>query len=253
MPSPSPGRLEGKVAIVTGASRGIGREIALAFAREGAQLVLTARTEEALRATHEGIRALGKKEPFLFTLDVKDGVKTEELADKTLDKYKRIDILVNNAGVTRDGLFVRMSESDWDEVLDTNLKGTFLCMRAVSKTMMRQRWGRIINIASVIGLIGNAGQANYAASKAGVIALTKSAAKELGSRNVLINAIAPGFIETEMTQVLGDEIKKTILKSIPVGFFGKPADVAKTAVYLASEESSFITGQVITVDGGMVM
>lgn len=253
MPSSNPGRLEGKVAIVTGASRGIGREIALAFAREGAELVLTARTEEALRATHEEIRALGKTEPFLFALDVKDGAKTEELADKTLDKYKRIDILVNNAGVTRDGLFVRMSESDWDEVLDTNLKGTFLCMRAVSKTMMRQRSGRIINIASVIGLVGNSGQANYAASKAGIIALTKSAAKELGSRNVLINAIAPGFIETEMTDVLGDEVKKTILKSIPVGFFGKPADVAKTAVYLASEESNFITGQVITVDGGMVM
>ena len=248
----APGRLEGKVAIVTGASRGIGREIALSFAREGAQLVLTARSEEALRATVDEIRALGKAEPFLFALDVKDGAKTEELADKTLDKYKRIDILVNNAGVTRDGLFVRMSETDWDEVLDTNLKGTFLCMRAVSKVMMRQRSGRIINIASVIGLIGNAGQANYAASKAGIIALTKSAAKELGSRNVLINAIAPGFIETEMTHVLGEEIKKTILKSIPVGFFGKPADVAKTAVYLASEESSFITGQVITVDGGMV-
>ena len=253
MPSSNPGRLEGKVAIVTGASRGIGREIALSFAQEGAQLVLTARSEESLNATVAEIRALGKSEPFLFALDVKDGAKTEELADKTLDKYKRIDILVNNAGVTRDGLFVRMSETDWDEVLDTNLKGTFLCMRAVSKTMMRQRSGRIINIASVIGLIGNAGQANYAASKAGIIALTKSAAKELGSRNILINAIAPGFIETEMTQVLGEDVKKTILKSIPVGFFGKPADVAKTAVYLASEESSFITGQVITVDGGMVM
>ena len=253
MPSSNPGRLEGKVAIVTGASRGIGREIALSFAREGAQLVLTARSEESLNETAAEIRALGKSEPFLFALDVKESAKTEELADKILDKYKRIDILVNNAGVTRDGLFVRMSETDWDEVLDTNLKGTFFCMRAVSKTMMRQRSGRIINISSVIGLIGNAGQANYAASKAGIIALTKSAAKELGSRNILINAIAPGFIETEMTQVLGEDVKKTILKSIPVGFFGKPADVAKTAVYLASEESSFITGQVITVDGGMVM
>ena len=247
------GRLAGKVAIVTGASRGIGREIALSFAREGAKLVITARATEALAAVAQEIAAVCGAAPLLFALDVKDAQKTEELTDKALDNYKRIDILVNNAGVTRDGLFIRMSETDWDEVLDTNLKGTFLCMRAVSKVMMRQRSGRIINISSVIGLIGNAGQANYAASKAGVIALTKSAAKELGSRNVLINAIAPGFIETEMTHVLGEEFKKTILKSIPVGCFGKPADVARAAVYLASDESSFITGQVITVDGGMVM
>ncbi len=254
MPSTDhPGRLSGKVAIVTGASRGIGREIALLFAKEGARMVLTARKPEALKALAEEIRALTREEPLVLALDVKDAEKVELLSDKTLDKYKRIDILVNNAGVTRDGLFIRMSEDDWDEVLDTNLKGTFLCMRAVSKVMMRQRSGRIINIASVIGLIGNAGQANYAASKAGIIALTKSAAKELGSRNVLINAIAPGFIETEMTQSLGEEIKNTVLKSIPVGFFGKPSDIAKAAVYLASDESSFITGQVITVDGGMVM
>ena len=173
--------------------------------------------------------------------------------DKTLDKYKRVDILVNNAGVTKDGLFVRMADADWDEVLDTNLKGTFLCMRAVSKAMMKQRYGKIINMASVIGLIGNAGQANYAASKAGIIALTKSVAKELGSRNVMVNAIAPGFIDTEMTQGLTADVKNAILKTIPVGFFGKPIDVAKTALYLASNESNFITGQVITVDGGMVM
>ena len=241
------------MAIVTGASRGIGREIALSFAREGAKLAITARTEKALAPVAEEITAIGGESPFGFALDVKDAQKTEELADKTLDKYKRIDILVNNAGVTRDGLFVRMTETDWDEVLDTNLKGTFLCMRAVSKIMMRQRSGRIINISSVVGLIGNAGQANYAASKAGVVALTKSAAKELGSRNVLINAIAPGFIETEMTHVLGEDTKTAILKSIPVGCFGPPADVARAACYLASDESSFITGQVITVDGGMVM
>ena len=251
--SSKPGRLAGKIAIVTGASRGIGKEIALSFAREGAKLVITARTSEALAAVAEEISAICGDPPLVYALDVKEASKTEELTDKALDKYKRIDILVNNAGVTRDGLFVRMSETDWDEVLDTNLKGTFLCMRAVSKIMMRQRSGRIINISSVIGLIGNAGQANYAASKAGIIALTKSAAKELGSRNVLINAIAPGFIETEMTRVLGEDVKKAILKSIPVGSFGKPADVAKAAVYLASDESSFITGQVITVDGGMVM
>lgn len=250
---PSTEKLQDKVAIITGASRGIGKEIALTFAKEGAKLALTARTLEALEPVAQEIKALTGEAPLLFALDVKDAAKIEEMTDKILDNCKRVDILVNNAGITRDGLFIRLNETDWDEVLDTNLKGTFLCMRAVSKVMMRQRSGRIINISSVIGLIGNAGQANYAASKAGIIALTKSAAKELGSRNVLINAIAPGFIETEMTHVLGDDIKKAILKSIPVGQFGKPADVAKAACYLASEESSFITGQVITVDGGMVM
>ena len=253
MSSNASGKLQGKVAIVTGASRGIGREIALLFAKEGARLVLTARHQSLLEAVATQIRQNGGEEPMTFVLDVKDAVKVGELLDKTLDKYSRVDILVNNAGVTRDGLFVRMSEADWDEVLNTNLKGTFLCMRAAAKVMMKQRSGRIINMASVIGLTGNAGQANYAASKAGIIALTKSVAKELGYRNVLVNAIAPGFIETEMTHALGDEVKKDILKSISVGFFGKPMDVAKTALYLASDESNFITGQVITVDGGMVM
>ena len=249
----SNGKLAGKVAIVTGASRGIGREIALLFAKEGARLVLTARNTELLEALSQEIIKNGGEAPTIFPLDVKDAAKVDEMVDKTLDKYSRVDILVNNAGVTRDGLFVRMSEADWDEVLNTNLKGAFLCMRAVSKPMMKQRSGRIINMASVIGLIGNAGQANYAASKAGLIALTKSVAKELGSRNVLVNAIAPGFIETEMTQALGEETKKNILKTIPIGAFGKPIDVAKTALFLASDESNFITGQVITVDGGMVM
>ena len=253
MSSNASGKLQGKVAIVTGASRGIGREIALLFAKEGARLVLTARHQSLLEAVAVQIRQNGGEEPMTFVLDVKDAVKVGELLDKTLDKYSRVDILVNNAGVTKDGLFVRMSEADWDEVLNTNLKGTFLCMRAATKVMIKQRSGRIINMASVIGLAGNAGQANYAASKAGVIALTKSVAKELGSRDVLVNAIAPGFIETEMTRALDDEVKKSILKSIPVGFFGKPIDVAKAALYLASDESNFITGQVITVDGGMVM
>ncbi len=247
------GRLKDKIAIITGASRGIGREIAVLFASEGAKLVLTGRNPEALTAVAKEIYEIGREEPLVFQLDVQDSAKVEELVDKTLDKYKRVDILVNNAGVTRDGLFVRMTDADWDEVLDTNLKGTFLCMRAVSKAMMKQRYGKIINMASVIGLIGNAGQANYAASKAGIIALTKSVAKELGSRNVMVNAIAPGFIDTEMTQGLTADVKNAILKTIPVGFFGKPIDVAKTALYLASDESNFITGQVITVDGGMVM
>lgn len=246
-------RLQDKVAIITGASRGIGREIALLFAKEGAKLTLTARNNEALSAVAKEITEAGGSEPLLVAVDVKDAQKVQELVDKTLDKYGRVDILVNNAGVTKDTLFVRMTEVDWDEVLDTNLKGTFLCMRAVSKVMMKQRAGRIINMASVIGLTGNAGQANYAASKAGIIALTKSVAKELGSRNVLANAIAPGFIETEMTQGLGEETKGAILRSIPAGIFGKPIDIAKTALFLASDESNFITGQVITVDGGMVM
>ncbi len=252
MPS-TDGRLKDKIAIITGASRGIGREIAVLFAREGAKLVLTSRNPEALKAVAKEIYEIAREEPLVFQLDVRDSAKVEELVDKTLDKYKRVDILVNNAGVTKDGLFVRMADADWDEVLDTNLKGTFLCMRAVSKAMMKQRYGKIINMASVIGLIGNAGQANYAASKAGIIALTKSVAKELGSRNVMVNAIAPGFIDTEMTQGLTADVKNAILKTIPVGFFGKPIDVAKTALYLASDESNFITGQVITVDGGMVM
>lgn len=246
-------KLQGKVAIVTGASRGIGRDIALLFAKEGAKLTLTARNEENLKSLADEIRQMGGEETLCFPLDVKDGAKVEEMTDKTLDKFGRVDILVNNAGVTRDGLLLRMSDEDWDEVLDTNLKGTFLCLKAVAKPMMRQRAGRIINMASVIGLIGNAGQANYAASKAGIIALTKSAAKELGSRNILVNAIAPGFIDTEMTQALSDDIKKAILKSIPVGVFGRPIDVAKTALFLAGDGSGFVTGQVITVDGGMVM
>ena len=249
----SPKRLDGKVAIITGASRGIGREITLLFAKEGAKLVITARNKEALESVAKEILEVSGREAFVFALDVQNAREIAELLDKTLDKYSRVDILVNNAGLTKDGLFVRMSEADWDEVLNTNLKGTFLCMRAVSKVMMKQRQGRIINMASVIGLTGNAGQANYAASKAGIIALTKSVAKELGSRNVLVNAIAPGFIETDMTRSLSDETKNAILKSIPVGIFGKPIDVAKTALYLASEESNFVTGQVITVDGGMVM
>ncbi len=246
-------KLEGKIAIITGASKGIGREIALLFAKEGAKLVLTARSEELLKSLSEEIRGAGGYEPFCFPLDVKQSEKVDELVDKALDKFERVDILVNNAGVTRDGLLLRMSDEDWDEVLDTNLKGAFLCLRAVAKPMMRQRAGRIINMASVIGLIGNAGQANYAASKAGIIALTKSAAKELGSRNILINAIAPGFIDTDMTRALSDDIKNAILKSIPVGKLGQPTDIAKAALFLASDESSFITGQVLTVDGGMVM
>ena len=246
-------KLKDKIAIVTGATRGIGKEIALLFAKEGAKLVITGRNVDLLAQVANEIKQISNEEPLVLQVDVQNSSKVNELVDKTLDKYKRVDILVNNAGVTKDGLFIRMSDADWDQVLDTNLKGTFFCMRAASKVMMKQRYGKIINMASVIGMIGNAGQANYAASKAGIIALTKSVAKELGSRNVYVNAIAPGFIETEMTQGLSDEVKQSILKSVPIGSFGKPIDVAKVALYLASDDSNFVTGQTIVVDGGMVM
>ncbi len=250
---PSTKRLQDKVAVITGASRGIGREIALLFAGEGAKLVLTDINLQLLEATAKEIHDVSGEDPLVLEADVQDAKKVDEVIDKTLDKYKRVDILVNNAGITKDGIFIRMSEADWDLVLSINLKGTFLFMKAAAKVMMKQRSGKIINMASVIGLTGNAGQANYAASKAGVIALTKSVAKELGSRNVLVNAIAPGFIETGMTKVLSEEVKTAIIKAIPLGAIGKPMDVAKTALFLASDESNFITGQVITVDGGMVM
>lgn len=245
--------LKDKVALITGASRGIGRDIALLFAKEGARTVLGARNLEALEPLRAEITKRGFPEPILAQVDVAKEDSVQEFVDKALDKCERVDILVNNAGVTRDGLFLRMSESDWDEVLDTNLKGTFFAMKAAAKVMMRQRQGRIINMASVVGLIGNPGQANYSASKAGIIALTKSAAKELASRNVLINAIAPGFIDTDMTRALPDAVKNEMLRIIPLKRFGTGLDVAQVALYLASEHSSYITGQVITVDGGMVM
>lgn len=245
--------LKDKVAIVTGASKGIGRAIALAFAREGARTVLAARNAEQLASLGQEILKSGWPEPLLVTTDVSDEQSVEQLTDKALDKYDRIDILVNNAGVTRDGLLVRMTEADWDEVFNTNLKGAFFATKAVAKTMMRQRQGKIINLASVVALIGNPGQANYASSKAGLIALTKSTAKELASRNILVNAIAPGFIDTDMTRVLPDTVKTEMLKVIPLKRFGTADDVARAALFLASDQSDYITGQVITVDGGMVM
>ena len=251
--SSNPLKLEGRVALITGASRGIGRSIAHLFAREGCQLALAARNTDSLKEVASEIQALSQKEPFYMAVDVKNAENVQAFVDKTLDKYSRIDILVNNAGVTRDGLFVRMSAEDWADVLDTNLKGSFFFARAVTRPMMKERCGRIINIASVVGLVGNAGQANYAASKGGLIAMTKSLAKELGSRNILVNALAPGFIVTEMTQGLSAETRAEVLKSIPLGRFGEAEDVAQAALFLASDESRFITGQVITVDGGMVM
>ena len=245
-------RLKDKVALVTGSAQGIGREIALLFAKEGADVVISDINLEKAGKTSSEITALGRKS-LALELDVSQQPKVEEAVNKILDKFGKVDILVNNAGITRDGLLLRMSESDWDAVINVNLKGTFNCTKAVSKAMIKQRSGKIVNIASIIGIIGNAGQANYSASKAGVIALTKTTAKELASRNVNVNAVAPGFIQTEMTARLSEDIKAKILELIPLNKLGNPADVANACLFLASQEANYITGQTIVVDGGMVM
>lgn len=244
--------LKDRVALVTGGARGIGRDIALLFAQEGSDIAICDVNQEALDATKKEIEDLGRRAEG-FVVDVTDLAQVEDMANKILDKFQKIDILVNNAGITRDNLIVRMSEKDFDSVIAVNLKGTFNCTKSVSKVMMKQRYGRIISIASIIGIMGNAGQSNYAASKAGIIGLTKSVAKELASRNVNVNAIAPGFIETDMTAKLADDVKTQMLTLIPLNRFGKANDVAKVALFLATESSSYITGQVIQVDGGMVM
>lgn len=244
--------LKGKVAIVTGAARGIGREISVHLAGRGADLAVCDIDISWLEDTVKICKGKGVKiEPF--GVDVRNTQSVDSCVKKVLEIFGKIDILINNAGITRDGLLVRMSDEDWDDVISTNLKGVFLFMRAVSKIMMKQRSGVIVNIASVIGIIGNAGQCNYAASKAGVIALTRSAAKELASRNIRVNAVAPGFINTKMTEVLPEEKKAEMLKLIPLGRFGEVSDVAKVVGFLCSEDSSYITGQVLTVCGGMVM
>ncbi len=244
--------LKDKVAIVTGGARGIGKEISMLFAREGADIAICDVNADVLAATRKEIEALGR-DVATGIVDVTKADQVEEFVQKTLDKFKKIDILVNNAGITRDGLLVRMSESDWDMVLGVNLKGAFNCTKAVSKIMMKQRDGRIVNMASIIGVMGNAGQANYAASKGGLIAFTKSVAKELASRNVRANAIAPGFIQTDMTAKLSDDVKSEMLKHIPLGKLGTVEDVANLALFLVSDDSAYITGQVVQVDGGMVM
>ena len=244
--------LKDRVAIITGGARGIGRQIALSFAKEGADIALCDVNAEALAVTQKDIEAMGRK-AVTGVVDVTKSDQVESFVQKTLDKFGKIDILVNNAGITKDGLLVRMSESDWDAVIAVNLKGAFNCTKAVSKIMMKQRDGRIVNMASIIGIMGNAGQANYAASKGGLIALTKTVAKELASRNVRANAIAPGFIQTEMTAKLPDNVKSEMLKFVPLARFGTVQDVANLALFLASDNSSYITGQVIQVDGGMVM
>lgn len=243
--------LENKVALITGASRGIGREIALCFAKEGAKVVLCATNQALLDDLVCEIERSECPKPLAFAFDIQDVKQIEHVVKKTLDTHSRIDILLNNAGVTRDKLLAFMSEEDWDVVLSINLKSVFVFTKAVSRLMIRQKSGRIINMSSIIGLTGNAGQANYAASKAGIIALTKSAAKELARRNITVNAIAPGFIQTRMTEHLSDEIREEMKKRIALGRFGEPKDVANAALFLASDLSSYVTGQVIRVDGGI--
>jgi len=245
-------QLEGKVALVTGSGRGIGREIALRLAREGADCVIWDVNPADAEKTAKDIEALGRKSLF-GQVDVTDFVKVEEGLNKILDKFNKIDILVNNAGITRDGLLMRMSEADWDLVIKVNLKGTFNCTKAVTRPMLKARYGKIINIASIIGIMGNAGQANYSASKAGIIALTKTTAKELASRNITANAVAPGFIDTEMTQKLSPETRSKMLELVPLARMGLPKDIANVCSFLASSDADYITGQVIVVDGGMVM
>ena len=246
-------KLEGKVAVVTGASRGIGRAIALKLAEEGAKVVVNysgsqAKAEEVVAMIQEN-----GGEAIAVQASVSQTEEVTALMDAAVKTYGSLDILVNNAGITRDNLLMRMKEDEWDDVLDTNLKGVFLCTKAVTRQMMKQRAGRIINISSIVGVAGNAGQANYVAAKAGVIGLTKTTAKELASRNILVNAIAPGFIETEMTDQLPEDIKQGMLTQIPLAKLGQPEDIAKAVVFLASEDANYMTGQTLHIDGGMVM
>ena len=244
--------MQGKIAIVTGASRGIGRACAIALASAGAKVVLAARGMEKLEETAAEIRSMGG-EAFPYTLDLASPESIKEAFSKAVKEFGRIDILVNNAAITRDNLALRMKVDDWDSVLQTNLTGAFLCIQQVLPPMMRERWGRIINLSSIVGATGNAGQANYAASKAGLIGLTKTLAQEMASRNITVNAVAPGFIDTDMTAPLSDDLKKTMLAMIPLKRFGKPEDVAFAVRFLASDEAAYITGQVINVNGGMYM
>ncbi|MEO8206291.1 MAG: 3-oxoacyl-[acyl-carrier-protein] reductase [Chthoniobacterales bacterium] len=243
----------GKVAIVTGAGRGIGEGIAKRFANGGAKVAVVSRTEANSQRTTDAINAEHPEAAKSYAVDVADFDAVQALGEQIIKDFGKVDILVNNAGVTRDNLSMRMSPEDWDLVLNTNLKGAFNFIRAVIRPMVKQRGGRIINITSVIGLIGNAGQANYAASKAGLIGLTKSIAREFASRNITTNAVAPGFIDTDMTAVLSDELKKVVLGQVPLARLGKVDDIAAAVAFLASEEASYITGQTLAVDGGMVM
>ena len=244
---------EGKTAVVTGGSRGIGRAVCLELARGGANVVLCcAGNEAAAQEAVRAIEALGAK-ALAVRCDVSDAAQADALVKAAAEAFGRVDILVNNAGITRDNLLMRMSEADFDAVIAANLKGTFLCMKAASKLMLKQRYGRIVNLSSVVALRGNAGQVNYAASKAGVIGMTKSLAKELASRGVTVNAVAPGFIETDMTAALPESARAAAQGSIPMGRLGAPEDVARAVAFLAGDEAAYITGQVLAVDGGMAM
>ena len=251
--SSSPLLLEGKVAIITGASRGIGQAIAVQFARRGAKVVLSASSLENLKETEALLKAAKKDSCILTQANVSVGDEVTEVVKKALDTYGKVDILVNNAGTTKDNLLALMPESDWDEVLSTNLKSVFLFTKACTRPMVRQRSGVIINISSIVGITGNAGQTNYAASKAGMIAFTKSAAKELAKRNIRVNAIAPGFIKTRMTDKLPGDLQQKVLEQIPLGRMGEPQEIAEVALFLASDASRYMTGQVLVVDGGLVI
>ncbi|MEH7415431.1 3-oxoacyl-[acyl-carrier-protein] reductase [Neobacillus drentensis] len=245
--------LAGKFALVTGASRGIGREIALELARQGAEVAVNfAGSEAKANEVVDEIKAIGR-DAFTVKCNVANSEEVSEMIKATVDRFGRLDILVNNAGITRDNLLMRMKEEEWDDVINTNLKGVFLCTKAVTRQMMKQRVGRIINLASIVGVSGNPGQANYVAAKAGVIGLTKTTAKELASRNITVNAIAPGFITTDMTDKLPEEVKAEMLKQIPLARLGEPKDIAKITAFIASDDSAYITGQTFHVDGGMVM
>ena len=244
--------LADKIAVVTGAGRGIGRAVALAYAKMGADVVCVSRTEENSAKVAAEVEAIGRR-AWAVAVDVSDTAAVDAAAKGILESTGRIDILVNNAGVTRDNLLMRMSEEEWDTVIDTNLKGAFNFTKALTRPFIKQRSGRIINIASVIGLIGNAGQSNYAASKAALIGFTKSIAKELATRGITVNAIAPGYIATDITAALSEKMREGILGNVPLERFGSPDDIAHAAVFLAMEPSGYITGQVLTVDGGMVM
>ena len=244
--------LKDKVAIVTGASRGIGRAIALEFAKNGAKVTLCATSLQSLEAVRSEIEGFAPGTSLLMQANVSNGDETNAVVKKTLDTHGRVDILVNNAGTTRDNLIALMTEKEWDDVLSTNLKSVYLMTKACARPMVKQRSGAILNISSIIGITGNAGQANYAASKAGMIALTKSTAKELAKRNIRVNTIAPGFIRTRMTERVSPEIQKKILENIPLGRYGEPEEVAQTALFLVSEGARYITGQVVVVDGGLV-
>lgn len=245
--------MEGKVALVTGGSRGIGRAICLELARRGAAVAVNfAGNEAAAQETAEACRALGAQAE-MFRADVADPAACEELVKAVKERFGQVDILVNNAGITRDGLLMTAKVEDFDQVLDTNLRGAYFCMKAASKLMMRQRYGRIVNLSSVVGLRGNAGQTGYAASKAGILGLTKAAAKELAARNITVNAVAPGFIDTDMTSVLPEKAKEAMLTTIPMGRPGAPEDVARAVAFFAEESAAYLTGQVLCVDGGMAV